>query len=181
MTRQEFEHIAIRLHSTATLHARRFVSEKEDIEDVANDTMLKLWALHEDITNETHALKLSTVISRHTAIDLQRRIRREASLIIPFPVRRNDEEDETAPFQIPDSNASAPGQYLEWKEEMAWLKEKIKLLPDREMQVLRMRQKERKSNTEIARIMGIKESSVAVMLSNARKKLFNDIKNRYSQ
>ena len=43
------------------------------------------------------------------------------------------------------------------------------------------RQKERKSNTEIAKIMGIKESSVAVMLSNARKKLFNDIKNRYSK
>ena len=54
-------------------------------------------------------------------------------------------------------------------------------LPPRELQVLRMRQMEHRSNDEIARLLGIGEASVKVMLSNARKKLFNDIKKKYRQ
>ena len=44
-----------------------------------------------------------------------------------------------------------------------------------------MRQIEQHSNQDIARLLGISEASVKVMLSNARKKLFNDIKKRYRQ
>lgn len=52
-------------------------------------------------------------------------------------------------------------------------------LPPRELQVLRMRQMEHRTNEEIARLLGIGEASVKVMLSNARRKLFNDIKKRH--
>lgn len=38
---------------------------------------------------------------------------------------------------------------------------------------------EHRTNEEIARLLGIGEASVKVMLSNARRKLFNDIKKRH--
>ena len=70
---------------------------------------------------------------------------------------------------------------MELEEEERWLVQRMKKLPPRELQVLRMRQMEMRSNEEIARLLGIGEASVGVMLSAARKKLFNDIKRRNRQ
>ena len=74
-----------------------------------------------------------------------------------------------------------PSEKMEYEEEERWLLRQMEKLPPRELQVLRMRHTELLSNEEIASLLGLGESSVKVMLSNARKKLFNDIKRRNRQ
>ena len=74
-----------------------------------------------------------------------------------------------------------PAERIELEEDERWLVQQMEKLPPREMQVLKMRQMEHRSNGEIARLLGISEASVKVILSNARKKLFNDIKIRNRQ
>ena len=181
MTQEEFEHIATGMRSKISTQIRRIISGKEDIEDVASDTMLKLWALHEELEDAVHCQKLATVIAQHLAIDFQRKAKRSTNTQVRFPNHPETDGEETPDFQIPATDDSSPDARIEWKEDLLWLRERLQALPGHELQVLRMRQKERKSNAEIAQIMGIKETSVAVMLSAARKKLFNDIKNRYSR
>ena len=70
---------------------------------------------------------------------------------------------------------------MEVEEDEQWLLERISTLPKREMQVMKMRQTEQMSNSEIANIMGITTASVSTMLSSARKKIFEDLKKRNRQ
>lgn len=77
-----------------------------------------------------------------------------------------------------ESDNDTPESQLEWKEDEQWLRQRIEQLPPREMQVMRLRQTERRTNEQIAAILGISKDSVATMLSSARRKLFNQIKER---
>ena len=76
---------------------------------------------------------------------------------------------------------ASPSEHIELEEDERWLVQQMEKLPPRELQVLKMRQMEHRPNGEIARLLGISESSVKVMLSNARKKLLNNIKKRIGQ
>ena len=49
MNQTEFEHIAKELRQTAIKVASKYISNADSIEDIAQDVMLKLWAIHEDI------------------------------------------------------------------------------------------------------------------------------------
>lgn len=77
-----------------------------------------------------------------------------------------------------ESNDATPESKLEWKEDEQWLRQRIDQLPPREMQVMNLRQTERRTNEQIAAILGISKESVATVLSSARRKLFNQIKER---
>lgn len=167
MTQREFELIAIEMRSTALSAARGLLSSAQDAEDTAGDTMLKLWALHEELNSESHALKLARVISRNTALDLIRRNGRTRGIF-----------KDSDPTLLSMPSEHTPSADIEWQEDKQWLRQRMEHLPPRELQVLTMRQTEHRSNEEIARLLGITTSSVAVMLSNARRKLFNDIKER---
>ncbi|MCI7011082.1 MAG: sigma-70 family RNA polymerase sigma factor [Prevotella sp.] len=169
MTPSEFETIAMELRAKALGITRRMMSEAEDAEDIAGDVMLRLWTLHAQLHDRDHALKLAAVIAHRLSIDQLRRQKKSLHLF--------DSSDKGA--QAPAGAWANPSQELELKEDEAWLVQQMEKLPPRELQVLRMRQMEHRTNEEIARLLGIGEASVKVMLSNARRKLFNDIKKRH--
>lgn len=171
MTQREFEQIAKELRTTALASARRQLSSAEDAEDTAGDTMLKLWALHDQLNDESHAFRLAKVIAHNTSIDTLKRRQRS----------RNIFTDVDPTTILSADNSASPQKAVEWKEDEKWLRQRMEKLPPRELQVLQMRQVEHRSNEEIARLMGISEKSVSVMLSTARRKLFNDIKERNRQ
>lgn len=167
MTQGEFELISARLRNAALSAARQLLSSAQDAEDTAGDTMLRLWTLHDRLNSETHALKLASVAARNAALDLIRHKSRSHGLF-----------RDTDPAMLSLPAESTPAADIEWQEEEQWLIRRMQQLPPRELQVLTMRQTEHRTNEEIARLLGITTSSVAVMLSNARRKLFNDIKAR---
>ncbi len=171
MTQREFELIAKELRATAVASARHLLSSTEDAEDTAGDTMLKLWALHEQLSDQRHAFRLATVIAHNASLDTLKRRQRSRSIFADV--------DPTTLRTV--SQTASPQAAMEWKDDEKWLRQRMEKLPPRELQVLRMRQVEHRSNEEIARLMGIGEKSVSVMLSAARRKLFNDIKERNRQ
>ncbi|MCM1079788.1 MAG: RNA polymerase sigma factor [Bacteroidales bacterium] len=178
MNQKEFEAIASSLRHQALAKARILLSNDASAEDVAQDTMLKLWAIHDDIRNKEHAQRLVSTISQHLAIDTIRHARRTSALMVPI---NNQTDSDKTPLQPPDSKAISAHRRMEIEEDMQWLSERIATLPNREMQVMKMRQTEMKSNDEIAAIMGITTASVATMLSSARRKIFEDLKKRNKQ
>lgn len=171
MTQSEFEAIALQLRKKVRATIVRMLSSADAADDAASDVMLRLWALHDQLNDDSHAFKLALVIARNVSIDMVRRQKRSYALFA----------DAEKGVGQPAGRWASPSEKMELEEEERWLVQRMKKLPPRELQVLRMRQMEMRSNEEIARLLGIGEASVGVMLSAARKKLFNDIKRRNRQ
>ena len=169
MNQQQFENLASQLRRIALGYARRCLLDADYADDAAGDTMLRLWAVHDSLRDDAHAVRLAAVVSRNVAIDMLRKQR---------AVRLNCDVPDASRRMQGIVAGESPDSLLEWKEDEQWLKQRIEQLPPREMQVLRMRQTERRDNSEIAAILGISKESVATLLSSARRKLFNDIKER---
>lgn len=178
MNQKEFEAIASALHKQASAQARLFLREDADAADIAQDAMLKLWALHDELHDKEHSMRLAKTMARHLAIDSLRHTRRTTTLFVTMD---KSSEDDGSEWQPPDTKALSPHLRMEVEEDEQWLLERISTLPKREMQVMKMRQTEQMSNSEIANIMGITTASVSTMLSSARKKIFEDLKKRNRQ
>lgn len=177
MNQKEFEAIATALRQQALKASTRFMRDT-DADDVAQDTMLKLWAIHENLHDKDHAMRLATTAATHIAIDTLRHTQLTSTFMVTMEKTAGEDKPE---WQPPDTKAISPHHKLEIKEDEQWLLERIAELPNREMQVMRMRQTEMKSNDEIAAIMGITSASVATMLSSARRKIFEELKKRNRQ
>lgn len=163
MNRVEFENIAKSIRQRAADVVWACVANHDEAEDVAQDVILRLWTLHDDIKSKAHATNLAVRMARNIVIDNSRKSR-----TIPLDASRQ---------MIDESNAQ-PDISLEEDEDMAWLMDKMRHLPPKEYQILRLRQVELKSNDDIANLLGIEKSSVATLLSRARTKLFNELKAR---
>lgn len=169
MNQLQFEQISLQLRNIAMGYARRYLARADDVDDAASDAMLRLWAVHDSLRDTAHAARLVAVVARNLSIDMLRRKR---------PVSLDGNAMPTSWLKRQESNDASPESQLEWKEDEQWLRQRIEKLPPREMQVMILRQTERRTNEEIAAILGISKESVATVLSSARRKLFNQIKER---
>lgn len=161
MTDKEFIDIATALREQALRRGRRYSLDTDEAEDIAQDTMLRLWALRSKIVSADHAAGLASVIAAHTAIDLLRR-RRQTVVT-------------TADVEISETSGHTPLTAIEDQANDAWLQRQLSRLPSKEYEILHLRQVEQKSNGEIAAILGITPQSVATLLSRARHKLLEKI------
>ena len=173
MRQREFETLAAELRRQALATAQPMMGNETAVEDVVQDTMLKLWAVHDELRDETHARRLARMAARQLSIDFLRRRQRTTALVVPMV-----DEASNGYAEPIGANSDSPQSRLEMEEDERWLKQRIVQLPTREMQVMEMRQGEGKSNEEIARIMGIAPASVATMLSAARRKIFEELRKR---
>ena len=162
MEQKEFTDMAEMLRRRIIAVARGFRLGDDGAEDVAQDAMLKLWTIRDELKDAKRSVGLAVTIARNLAID---KLRREAMSGL-------------AEFNIADSQYRQPDYILEDVENSAWLEERLKKLPTKEYAVLHLRQVERKTTEEIAAIVGIKPVSVPTLLARARKKLLDDIKQR---
>ncbi len=134
----------------------------DSVEDVAQDTMLKLWTIRCRVNGEKHAMALAVTIAKHLAIDV---LRNRTCIGL----------DKVA---VVDSRYRQPDSQLENSENETWLQEQFHKLPSKEYAVLYLRQVEHKDKKEIAAIVGVGENSVPTMLARARRKLLEEMKGR---
>ncbi|MBO4815056.1 MAG: RNA polymerase sigma factor [Muribaculaceae bacterium] len=162
MTEATFKHIAAPLRETARTTALAFGINESQAEDLAQDVMLKLWMMRDDLDRYRSLNSLVIVMTRHLATDNRRRKQ---------PTALNVEA-----FQI--SNSFSPHEQLEEIENDRWLRQHLKNLPSRQHSVLMMRQVEHRSYQEIANLLGITETSARSLIARARKSLFEEYKKR---
>ena len=173
MKQREFEALAMELRRQALATILSLVGRAAEAEDVVQDTMLKLWAMHDDLRDATHARRLARLAARQLSIDLLRSRQRTQAMVVPM-----DDGQGGHPAGWTATDDDSPQSRMEAEEDARWLRQRIARLPTREMQVMEMRQGEGRPNEEIARIMGIAPASVATMLSAARRKIFEELKKR---
>lgn len=163
MTNEEFINISVMLRQAAFRSALAVGINAMEGEDVAQDTMLRLWTMRERLSTALHAKGMAIVVARNLGYDLHRG---QHTLSLNHVV-------------LPNESAPAADAPMEQAEDEAWLCRQMCQLPSLQHQVLHLRQVERKSNSEIAAILGISVGSVATLLSRARKRMLEQIR-KYS-
>ena len=154
MDKEQFEQQAKRWRQRSYRTALSVGIDADGADDVAQDTLLKLWAMRHELDGYRSIDALVNVIARHLAIDATRR-KHLLSL-----------DQASAELPIVDNDADVE---LIGKQEKQQLLHRLAQLPQRQHQVLIMRQVEGRSYDEIAALLGIGTTSARVLLSRARK------------
>lgn len=162
MTQEEFTYMANEMRAKAVSIAGNFGYCMDDAEDIAQDVMLRLWSLHEQLNDATHLDASVSITAKRVCIDRWR------------TTHQYKEIDDALPIADEDT----PHARLEYAELEQWLNEQIDSLPTTAGMILRMRQLERRELSEIADILGIKQSSVSTLLTRARSELQNKLLRR---
>ena len=134
---------------------------KDEAEDIAQDVMLRLWQMHDELDHYGSVEALTALMARHLLNNHQRR-----------------RQPETLDEAIVISINTSPHDVLEIKENEQWLTKRLQELPTTQRTLLYMRQVERRTHEEIARLLGIEITSVSTLLARARRTLLEDIKRR---
>ena len=159
MTKEAFEHKATRFRDIALQAAVTAGADADTAEDIAQETMLRLWQMHDDprlYNPEGHA----STIARHLTLNHLR-------CKPPLPL----DEQQAVRQSVP-----SPLDLMLQREDERWLQERIRNLPYTQHAILKLRQVEHRSNEEIANILGIQPSSVSTLLAKARRQLLEEIK-----
>ena len=134
---------------------------KDEAEDIAQDVMLRLWQMHDELDRYDSVEALVALMAKHQLRNHQRR-----------------KPSETLDEAIVVSLNTSPHEELESKENDEWLSAKLQQLPTTQRTLLYMRQVEWRSHEEIARLLGIEITSVSTLLARARRTLLEEIKRR---
>lgn len=162
MDKSAFEQKARTWHQQSLSVGHRCGAGNEEAEDIAQDVMLHLWQMRDELDDYQSIEALVTLMTRHLVRNHQRRRSLE-------PLRE----------EVVTLLTDSPQELLETKENEEWLNRKLEQLPTTQRTLLYMRQVERHSHEEIARLLGIEVTSVSTLLARARRALLEDIKKRY--
>ena len=160
MKKSAFELQARTWREKALSVCRHYGADKDEAEDIAQDVMLRLWQMHDELQRYQSIEAIVTLMAKHLLRNRQR--------------RRPSETLDAADV----SQDTSPHDELVMKENEEWLTAKLHQLPTTQRTLLYMRQVERRSHEEIARLLGIETTSVSTLLARARRTLLEEIKRR---
>ena len=163
MDERAFEQIAPRMRQKVMETLCRYQLARMECEDIAQEVLLRLWQMRNELVQVRSIDALVTVMARRLAITSMR-----------HSVMPSIEES----VRIDTGDDNTPIVQLETKENEEWLEDKLKRLPDTQRAVLQMRQIEYRSVEEIARLLCIDNRSVSTLLARARRSLLEEIKKR---
>ena len=163
MTEKEFEAGAATLRQKVLAWSRQLGASAEEAEDAAQEVLLRLWKLRDEMERFRSTEAVARQITRYVLLNEWRRVGRNV-----IDLNQWNTADST----------STPDQRLQWLDDQQWLEQRMKALPSTQYAILYMRQVEERSTDEIARLLGLAPTSVATLLSRARRSLFNQFKQR---
>ncbi len=161
----EFEELVRRVRPKIARMGKALLGSEQDAEDIAQEALLRLWLIRNRIEKSNSLDALALVIARNLCIS---QLRKSSHA----PVTLHDTAEITA------MNGSNPHTELENAENELWLIHQMEGLPPGEFAILRMKETENMSIYEIAGMLDISENAVKLRLSRARRKLYQEFKER---
>ena len=155
MTQQEYEHMVPRLRPRLKDIGRQFFGNEEMAEDIAQETLMRLWMLRERIEAQTDIELLAVRMAKNLCVSEWRKqkVRQGNSLQEALTDHKDIQRD------------------VELKEEVARLKRAVSQLKPAEQRLFRMRHEAEMDIQQISAVTGIGVRSVSAMLSTAKRKL----------
>ena len=155
MTQQEFEYIAPVLRPRLKDIGRQFFGNEEMAEDIAQETLMRLWMLRERIEPQTDIEPLAGRMAKNLCVSEWRKQK----------VRQTNAQ------QVALTGHEDIQRDVELKEEVARLKRAVSQLKPAEQRLFRMRHEAEMDIQQISAVTGIGVRSVSAMLSTAKRKL----------
>lgn len=156
MDRKRFEILVGRVRPAVYRTALGILKEPAAADDIAQDTLLKMWLMEERLDTYSNPEALACVMARNLAIShLRRRPIGDVSL---------DEASVLATEPSPEDTITR-------SEDSNRVDLMLKSLPDTQQAILRMRHVEGMETEEIAALIGSTPGAVRVALSRARQKV----------
>ena len=164
MEKSAFEHMARTWREKALSVSIHYGAGRDEAEDIAQDVMLRLWQMHQELERFQSVEAIVSLMARHMLRNHQRR-----------------KPTEALSEAVALSLTASPHEELEDKENSQWLSARLQQLPTTQRTLLDLRQVERRSHDEIATLLGIEPTSVSTLLARARRTLLEEIKQRNKQ
>ncbi|MBO4661651.1 MAG: RNA polymerase sigma factor [Bacteroidaceae bacterium] len=137
--------------------ALRITLNRQEAEDVVQDTLLKMWARREEWSNVNSLEAMAVTICRNQALDYTKKAGRSNMSI---------DVDRDSPIVAND-----PSVQMENKEGLSMARAMINDLPEVQRSIMVLREVEGQSFATIADELGMNESQVRVYLHRARQKI----------
>lgn len=155
MTRQAFEHIAPQLRPRLKDIGRRFFGDEDKAEDIAQETLMRLWLLRDRIAPQADIGPLAVRMAKNLCVSEWRKqqVRQGQAVQVEFVAHCDIQRD------------------VELKEDIDRLRQAVNQLKPAEQRLFRMRYEAEMDIGQIAAATGIGERSVSAMLSTAKRKL----------
>ena len=161
-----FEELVVRYESTVYSLALRMVSNREDAADMTQEAFIKAYNSLPSFRGDSRFSSWLYRITSNVCLDfLRSKSRRPQSSLTT-----ESEDDGDVQLEIPDP-AAGPEELLMKKLSMQSLSEGLKLLPDKQRQILAMRELGGMSYAEIGAALSLEEGTVKSRIFRARKKL----------
>ena len=141
--------------------SRHYGAGADEAEDIAQDVMLRLWQMHDELERFRSTEAIVVLMAKHLLRNRQRR-----------------RPSETLNEAVVVGFSTSPHEELETKENDEWLTARLQQLPTTQRTLLYLRQVERKSHEELATLLGIEITSVSTLLAKARRTMLEEIKRR---
>ena len=157
MTEMEFEHTARRMRPQVIKVGRSFFGNEAQAEDVAQEALIRLWLLRDKVNDVVHAEALLIRMAKNVCVSQWREQQQQMTVAV-------------------DSVLAADTQPMADDDNARMLQLAISRLPVSEQRLFRMRQELDMDISQIAATTGIHPRSVSVIISNARKKIIEQLK-----
>ncbi len=145
--------------------ALRITLNREEAEDIVQDTMIKVWNTRDKWQELDSIEAYSLTIARNLSLDRIKKLD-----------NRNDSLEEQT-IERQDDSTSSPSERMIQKDKLDIVRKIINELPEKQRTCLQLRDMEGKAYKEIASIMGITEEQVKVNIFRARQ----TVKQRFQQ
>ena len=144
--------------------ALRITMNREEAEDIVQDTLIKVWNKRDDWENIESIEAFSLTVCRNLALDRMKKDERQNASL--------DEQQ----AERPDRSRS-PLELMEQRDRVETVRRLVNSLPEKQRSCMQLRDFEGKSYRDIATILGITEEQVKVNIFRARQ----TIKQKYQE
>lgn len=155
----DFEHDILPLKDVIFRTALRVVLNRDEAQDIVQDTLLKLWQKRSELAEVANLQAFAVASARNLALDRKEKM------------DNNTVSIDTATHDCTAGSVSAPDAGMMKSETHTFIVDTINSLPEKQRMVIQLRDIEEKTYKEIAQILNITESDVKVTLFRARATL----------
>ena len=160
-----FEELVLKYEKTVYNLALRMVGDRDDAFDMTQEAFIKAYGSLSSFRGDSKFSVWIYRIATNVCLDFLRSKSRKQQVSLTV-----SDDDEDAQLDIPDPKAD-PEQQLIKKISMQSVEEGLKTLPDKQRQILVMRELGGMSYAEIGKALSLEEGTVKSRIFRARKRL----------
>lgn len=159
MTKEEFKTLVLPSGGKLFRLALSLLSDRQEAEDIVQDTFVKLWNMREELYRYDSVEALAVTIMKNLCLDRLRSYR-----------HRKKDRSGVEQFRV-KSDLADPEKNAELTESTQTIHGFVQMLPEQQRLVIHLRDIEQYSYEEIEEMTGLTRNNIRVQLSRARKQV----------